>query len=550
MLVALLVSYMKLRYGLFVIFISLTIAIFAAITINLDEVGLGHDDGIYVVLGKALHEGMGLRLINLPSSPYQVKYPIVYPFLISCIWQMEEFPQNIFWIKLMNVIFLFLGLLATCYISFTLLDGSKVLSVLVILLVGTSYPVLFFSRNTFSEIPYLFFSLYAVLLFLHAQGQGDNRKRYLLYFLAILCASLAYQTRIFGLSMLLAFVLYFLIKRQNKMAVFALFLISALNLPWIIWTRAHTVGPDTNPLLHFYTGYSLPSSGLTSYFELIARLKVVFLGNISYLYEYTSEILSNISNIFTPLRWFVWAILLVGTWKSLQDRRRLFIHLYLAVYVLIYLCLPTPTSRVRYLVPLSPFLFTIFFMGIMAIHCELKRLVRSARPRFYFIALVILLLLPNFGVGIRVGYNAREEYRPYRDGFWETISWIKEHTSKDAILACSYDPVYYLYTGRVALRPWFENPETYYLPSPKEARPFVGDPEYSFGLLKKLKVRYLIQEPLGGPEKEPVRKFFSDMIKKHGSDLELVFVSKDQIHRIYRMNSAQTNSKDASSPRF
>ena len=267
----------------------------------------------------------------------------------------------------------------------------------------------------------------------------NNTRKYLLYSLAILSATLAYQTRTFGLSMLLASLLYFLIKRQNMMALFALSLISALNLPWMIWVRTHTAGPDINPLLHYYTGYPLPTSGLTSFFELITHFKVIFLANISYLYERTSIIILNISGLLKPLMALVWVILLLGFWKSLQDRRYLIIHLYLAIYIMVYLCLPTlPVSKLRYMIPLSPFLFMIFFMGIAAIDCQLARLVRSERPRFYFIVLVILFLLPNLTSGINFVVS-RNGHR--WDGFKETISWIKEHTDRDATLASSYDPV-------------------------------------------------------------------------------------------------------------
>lgn len=49
--------------------------------------GIYHDDGIYVCTAKALAQGQGYRLINLPDSPLQTKYPIIYPALLAVLWK-------------------------------------------------------------------------------------------------------------------------------------------------------------------------------------------------------------------------------------------------------------------------------------------------------------------------------------------------------------------------------------------------------------------------------------------------------------------------------
>ena len=58
--------------------------------------GVYHDDGIYVITAKALAQGEGYRLINLPNSPLQTKYPILYPALLAIIWKIwPSFPKNL-----------------------------------------------------------------------------------------------------------------------------------------------------------------------------------------------------------------------------------------------------------------------------------------------------------------------------------------------------------------------------------------------------------------------------------------------------------------------
>jgi len=63
--------------------------------------GVYHDDAIYVSTAKAIAQGDGYRLINLPNSPKQTKYPILYPLLLAAtIWKFwPQFPQNILYMQ-------------------------------------------------------------------------------------------------------------------------------------------------------------------------------------------------------------------------------------------------------------------------------------------------------------------------------------------------------------------------------------------------------------------------------------------------------------------
>ena len=81
---------------LLVLLLSLVFCSLNLRRINNGIVGLFHDDGIYAVLAKALSKGMGYRLISLPSAPFQIKYPVIYPYLLSWAWWLNpSFPANI-----------------------------------------------------------------------------------------------------------------------------------------------------------------------------------------------------------------------------------------------------------------------------------------------------------------------------------------------------------------------------------------------------------------------------------------------------------------------
>ena len=72
-----------------------------AIAISAPAAGLFHDDGIYVVTARALAEGQGYRIISLPESPPQTKYPILFPWLLSLVWRLApSFPDNLLLLRM------------------------------------------------------------------------------------------------------------------------------------------------------------------------------------------------------------------------------------------------------------------------------------------------------------------------------------------------------------------------------------------------------------------------------------------------------------------
>jgi len=79
---------------------AVTLLAMAVVTIVVlrmpSAVGMYEDDGIYLVTSKALAEGRGYRHLELPGEPWQTKYPILYPWLLSFIWRVcPSFPANV-----------------------------------------------------------------------------------------------------------------------------------------------------------------------------------------------------------------------------------------------------------------------------------------------------------------------------------------------------------------------------------------------------------------------------------------------------------------------
>jgi hypothetical protein len=48
--------------------------------------GVWHDDGVYVITGRALAHGRGLHYVGVPGSPPAVKFPPGYPLFLAGLW--------------------------------------------------------------------------------------------------------------------------------------------------------------------------------------------------------------------------------------------------------------------------------------------------------------------------------------------------------------------------------------------------------------------------------------------------------------------------------
>jgi hypothetical protein len=120
-------------------------------------------------------------------------------------------------------------------------------------------------------------------------------------------------------------------------------------------------------------------------------------------------------------------------------------------------------------------------------------------------------------------------------GFEQTFAWVRENTQPDDLLATAYDPMYFLYTGRKAIRPALHRPATYFYPY-GAARPDVGSVAEIKPQLVELGARYLIIDPLDGyAERQATTQLMDAIVKSYGDQAQLVFTSSDGLHKVFRL---------------
>jgi hypothetical protein len=521
-------------------------------------VGFYHDDAIYVVTAKALAQGEGYRIISLPQSWPQTKYPVFYPFLLSLVWRLyPEFPNNLMAMKLVSVFSSLLFL----YVAHRFLTrfhyASPGAARGIIILAAFSPWALYFSSMILSEMPYALLSIIALYLVESALSpELKTGKSYLLILMAAGGAGLAYLTRSVGITVILSIFLFLTYQRAWKLA-FSFFAASLLlAVPWHLWTHLQlkTFAPASGLETYYlsYTGwFSEHLDGFLSW--KIAN--VLFRNILSFLLKLPGLVFFPLS--FTPVPKTLWLpeglpsalfflsvlLLVVAVGVALRNNHyqvRL-LDVYLMVYLLAVWIWPWPCMR--FLVPVFPFLmFTLYRVAVWLVPF-IRRQIESSKRTYavqIFQVVVISSVLINGSVNLAfIEYSSLygQPFLPFSDvkiperkAYEHLFQWIRKNTPPDAILSGGHDPMYYLYTGRRAISEFSPNPyKAFYAPASASIESEAEEIERN---LKRYKVDYLIV--IAGLE-PPLKKLVSLMNEKGHGLLEQVFENEEKSISVYRI---------------
>jgi len=525
------------------------VAALALLALQPGIAGLFHDDGIYVSLARSIAEGDGYRLANLPGSPAETKYPFGFPFVLSLVWRVfPSFPENAVALKAVGVVSLVAVTLLSMAWYARRTGCAEPWQIVFALLVATGPFTLPFVDYTLTELPFMALCLAVLALADYGPGERDDPARHVpgmgtAVALGILTGA-AFLMRQAAAPLVLGCIIPFV--RHRRHGPLAVFLgVGALfAVPWLLfqWTAG---APGLDPLLAYYTTYepSIP--------ELVARDGWRHAGlvwaNLAYVGKAADAALA--LPAAPGLRLFVYPLILVG-WITGLRRPIGLVHWFSVTYLA--LILLWPWHPARYSLPLLPLIPLGLVLGtrhaVRAIGGS--DLPRAARAILRVVACAPLIAVAGALAGwnaafldrssgsLRLWFAADAEYG--WSGFEETIDWIRDNTPENAVIASALDPLYYLYTDRRAVRPWFHRPWTYFYP-PGHPAPFLGPPGEVQASLENLGVRYLVRDPLAGyAEATAIEALFAGILAAYSTDAFegspiLRFVSADSLHRVYEL---------------
>jgi dolichyl-phosphate-mannose-protein mannosyltransferase len=456
-----------------------------------------YDEGIYVATAKALAMGLGYRNPSLPDAPAQAKYPPLFPLVLSGVWRAAPaFPANLI---AMRIIVLLSGLVLLGLSDRILrrhLGLSELEAGVAVAMFAVSPMFLVFTTLITTDVPYAMLSVGALYMYEESVSRRSSGR----FVAAILLAALALLTRTVGIFLFAAMCIDLWLSRRPGRAITCALVGAAVLVPWSIWSEAANAAYAQYPIAvrSNYVGYTSAISGTSSLADIPRVLSV----NLTlFLYAWNTPLLP-----WLPARLGSLAILAVMATVLLAWRQRPgALALYGVLYLVAVLIVPYPDTP-RYELPLAPFLVALIVVGVRrAFATPAKR--RSARIGLATLAGALAIVA--FAVNVRAGWRASREQRPDAFvAFHQMLDWVDRNLPADSILVGDFDPAYYLFTGRRAVRLSVQdNMGTYY--SAEVTNDFPHAAELS-DWFRRLGACHVISDPMiGGRE----HIYFSNLIE-------------------------------------
>jgi hypothetical protein len=494
--------------------------------------GVFHDDGIYVSTAKSLASDQGYRLISLPDTPSQTKYPPLYPTLLSIIWRIwPAFPANVLAMQWLTLLMSALSMGLFYYYVVTCGYFSRPVALLAALLSVTSHYMLYYSSLLLSEMPFAFFLILALFMLDRFVRSDSNRISHKVLLTMVIV--LPFLTRSIGVVLIPAALAFLLFRRRLSWMV-GIGTISIVAA-WFAWSL-HS--KESSPVVYYYTSYW---DWWRDFVGVRVEVRVILFNLVSLAYGivYSGETSLSRFVSWQPRLWPLIALAgipaFVGLWRGL--RRKEILPWTIFAYLLVVLIWPWPP--LRFIVPVLGFLLC-YLVG------EAWRLLRNLPPSTGRKALVaaasLLLILGNVWQTRAVASFNHKTHYPTTVSYWQSpanwscftdaFGWIESHTRPTDIIASYFDSMVFLYTGRRAFRPLVVAP----------ASPYYGvatQPVTVDELLLTLKAnkgRYVLCTPFDRfNDESSLTAMVDEVRRRHPRAVSTAYVGKDPRFKVYRI---------------
>jgi hypothetical protein len=409
-----------------------------------DVAGFLYDDGMYLMVAKALAAGEGYRLSGIVGEPCFHKYPPLYPLLLAFGWILNpHFPQNIVGLKSLNILIAMTTLGLWGYYFQKIRRFPNWLSLLLVAVMGTNRRFLEVSTELMSEPLFMMLGVLTLIL-CHRFHQKSQVLRPLQTSVLILLSVAAFYTRTMAIPLIAGIGLWLWISQQRKQALFYTLGSITLSLPWLLWTasRKDTTYPQGDFLVRTFQETYLQS------FRMDLRYEYNLLELVS---KGASELLGNLSVQFLPLleRFFLskptlfsesliliisFALALaLGRYAYLQIKARQYSPegFYVSIYLAILPFWSFYKVYPRFILPLLPLL--LGFLVSLALESKLAQWKTAGLSVILMglLGLNVIHLTPYLQKPTRNSLVTAAKPDLWAD-YQETFQFIKKHTSPNS----------------------------------------------------------------------------------------------------------------------
>jgi hypothetical protein len=255
------------------------------------------------------------------------------------------------------------------------------------------------------------------------------------------------------MSLVLACLAYFIYKRRWRELIVLTIIVAIFILPWQI--RNSKVGGQSSGYFQQFLARNPyePESGNINFSEYISR---IFTNFKLYTFFVVPQILSpSITSSFLLNTFGVafFVLLMIGFINVIKKKSFGVWEIYTILFMVITLSWPQVWSGDRFVLPIVPFFLYYIFIGLKLFSHWIK--FKSLLP--ILVGLMLLLALADSVKKIPANqsnlssYLKGDKYAGYPMDwvrYFETLSWIKENTEKDAIVVSRKPPFTYLLSQR------------------------------------------------------------------------------------------------------
>lgn len=417
-----------------------------------EKINLGGDNVGYYILGNSIASGQGYKNIHtMEKSPHN-HFPPGYPVIIAGAIKLGN--NDISYIKKVNGFFFLMSLLFLFLVIYRI-TGNLHLPFLTCLFLLVNYNLLDYSVTMMSEIPFLFFTLLSLWIFMKTDFDKPILKNFL-FFILIIILAFTYHIRSTGLALLVAMLAVLTVRKRWWYFVTLFSGFVALGLPWFF--RTQKLGG--NPYIHqlFQKNPYRPELGEIELSDWFSRFWINLERYITREIPYGSFNFVSYPEYKQPIgigEWIIGLVILAlivfGALKLRKYSR--IIVFYTIAYFGIILLWPEVWKGIRFILPLIPLLFFLFVNGLV----ELVILISShyfkySNRKIIYVVLVVLGLMTIYSYGnarIQKLNKRSKSYYPTAYGYYfELARWVKENTADTAIVCCRKGQMFYIFSHR------------------------------------------------------------------------------------------------------
>ena len=422
-----------------------------------EALDLNGDNATYYMGATAIHQGDGYADLTIPGKPKTNTFPPGYPFLMSLVMNVSDtfVAQKVF-----NSVLLGLSCLLLYFIMF-IFSRNKLISLTVSLLPSFNYLILSFSTMMMSEPSFIAFSMLSFLALFKLRENNDFISIFKdpYFYILVFASAYAYHIRTHGISLIAAFIVFFLIKKKWRYSLSYLSGFIICGLPWAIRNKLEEITGSRYLDQFLQANQWRPEEGLLTFGGMIKRMfstsEMLITKAIpgSIIPNYTVDYAGNSTVLSWIIGVLIIALIIFGFWKYFKTNMWIFIC-YIVFSCGIITLWSAPSAN-RYLVSIMPLLQMGLLLGLISMTKQIlaSRFNKKIKIDYILISLIFISSFSFLNDLQKINAANNRKLPPAWKNYFLLGKALKKKYPKGNIIVSSRKPLLlYLYSGSYCTR--------------------------------------------------------------------------------------------------